>query len=116
MPKKLYPADVLQQAKIVLDAWNQIDPSLAFGALDPAAMQTELNQGMSLVDQLVSLEVQMMDLRNQRDAVFILLWDLVKRVRSGMKGTYGDDSSQYEMVGGTPVSKRQLRKRRLAIE
>lgn len=28
------------------------------------------------------------------------LWDKVKRVRNSVKANYGDDSSQYEMVGG----------------
>jgi hypothetical protein len=40
------------------------------------------------------------------------LWDKVKRVRKGVKANYGDDSSQYEMVGGTRTSERQPRTRK----
>jgi len=36
----------------------------------------------------------------------------VKRIRSGIKGHYGDDSEEYELVGGTPLSKRKKRPRR----
>ena len=35
------------------------------------------------------------------------IWDVVKRVCAGVKAIYGDDSSQYEMVGGTPMSERK---------
>ncbi len=40
----------------------------------------------------------------------------VKRVRSAVKGIYGDDSSEYEMVGGTRKSerKRPVRKTEVA--
>ena len=31
----------------------------------------------------------------------------IKRVRAGVKGIYGDDSSQYEMIGGTRMSERK---------
>lgn len=39
-----------------------------------------------------------------REAAHEDLWDTVKRVRARVKGIYGDDSSQYEMVGGTRLS------------
>ncbi len=54
-----------------------------------------------------ALEAQLTDLRNQRDALYAGLWDKVKRVRSTVKGIYGDDSSEYEMVGGTRKSERK---------
>jgi hypothetical protein len=40
------------------------------------------------------------------------MWDKVKRVRAGVKANYGDDSSQYEMVGGTRLSERKSPTRR----
>jgi hypothetical protein len=42
------------------------------------------------------------------------MWDKVKRVRAGVKANYGDDSQQYEMVGGTRMSERK-RMRRASI-
>ena len=53
----------------------------------------------------------MTDLRNQRDAANQDLWDKVKRLRAGVKASYGDDSSQYEMVGGTRMSERKTARR-----
>jgi len=39
------------------------------------------------------------NLRNRRDATNLALWYTVKRVRAGVKASFGDDSSQYEMFG-----------------
>jgi hypothetical protein len=35
-------------------------------------------------------------LRNKRDQQLTRMWDVVKRTRATVKGTYGDDSSEYE--------------------
>jgi hypothetical protein len=40
---------------------------------------------------------------------------MVKRVRNAIKGTYGDDSSQYEMVGRVRMSERKFRTRKRAV-
>jgi len=111
MSKKLYPADVLGRARHVLDAWDQISSTLAFGDLDTAAMTTDIDRATALASRMKSLEVELVDLRNQRDAAYLSLWDKIKRVRSGIKAVYGDDSSQYEMVGGTRRSERKAPRR-----
>jgi hypothetical protein len=54
-----------------------------------------------------ALEAQITNMRNQRDTLYMELWDKLKRVRNGVKANYGDDSSQYEMVGGTRRSERK---------
>ena len=54
-----------------------------------------------------TLGIQLTNLRNQRNDLFVSIWDKVKRVRNGVKANYGDDSSQYEMVGGTRLSERK---------
>ncbi len=108
MPKKLYPADVVGRAKRVLEAWDQISPTLAFGDLDAAAMTTDINQATTLASRMKSLEVELTDLRNQRDAVHLSLWDKVKRVRSGIKAVYGDDfpSTRWSAARGGASGKR----------
>ena len=40
-------------------------------------------------------------LHRLRDDYCQSLWDHARRARMGIKVYYGDDSSQYEMVGGT---------------
>ena len=59
----------------------------------------------------------MRDVRATRDAVCQAAWDKVKRLRAGVKATYGDDSKQYEVIGGTRVSDRKpLRRSPLPVE
>ncbi len=107
MPKKLYPTDVLEQAQSVANAWDQINEEMTFGELNLASLNDDLGQAGPLQSQMDALETQLTDLRNQRDALFSSIWDKVKRVRASVKGIYGDDSSQYEMVGGTRLSERK---------
>ena len=70
-----------------------------------------INQAREVDEQIIDLKNQLTNLRNQRDATYYSLWDLVKRVRAGLKGSFGDDSSQYEMVGGTRLSERKSARR-----
>jgi len=114
MPGKSYPNDVIEQAQVVSNAWTQISPSLAFGSLNASALNATLSAATAVQAQITSLETQLIDLRNQRDDLNAGIWDVVKRVRAGMKAIYGDDSSQYEMIGGTRMSERKSPVRRVA--
>ncbi len=108
MPNKLYPTDVLKQAQDVLSAWNQITPPLTtVGTLTPAILTADVTAATTLESDMTKLEAQLTDKRNQRDALYTGIWDKVKRVRNGVKAIYGDDSSQYEMIGGTRLSERK---------
>ena len=107
MPGKSYHPDVLEQARTISEAWKQINPALVFGELTQATLNTDLDQVTPIAAQIVALETQLTDLRNQRDALYVGLWDKVKRARNGIKAIYGDDSSQFEMAGGTRVSDRK---------
>ena len=44
MSKKLFPTNVLNQGKNILDAWRQIDDQLAFGPMNTAALTSEANK------------------------------------------------------------------------
>jgi hypothetical protein len=116
MSGKSYPNDVVEQAQVVSNAWTQISPTLAFGALNAAALTTDLTAATSLQAQITGLETQLLDLRNKREAVNLSIWDKLKRVRAGVKSIYGDDSSQYQMVGGTRMSDRKTPTRRASSQ
>jgi hypothetical protein len=40
------------------------------------------------------------------------MWDAVKRTRATVKGTNGDDSTEYKLIGGTRMSERRRSVRR----
>lgn len=97
----------MKQAQEALSAWNQINATLTYGALTLAALSADITDAAALESAMAKLEAQLTDMRNQRHALYLSMWDKVKRLRSGIKATYGDDSSQYEMVGGTRLSERK---------
>ncbi len=107
MPKKLFPTDVLSQALEVQAGWVQIDEGLTFGPLNMGALVMDMNGLRNTEYSLATLESQMTEMRNQRDALSRSTWDKVKRVRASVKGMYGDDSTQYELVGGKRLSDRK---------
>jgi len=102
-----YPSDITQQTQDVMEAWKRIDPAFKVGDLTPETLATNLAQVAPLLAAISSAEAQLTDLRNQRDAVYDALWEMLKRIRAAVKGNYGDDSSEYEMVGGTRLSDRK---------
>jgi hypothetical protein len=112
MGKKIFPADVVEQAQDVLVGWTQIGPTVAFGTLTSALLTADVNAYIPLDTDISKLEKQLADKRNQRDALCLAIWDKVKRVRSSVRGIYGDDSTQYELVGGTRMSERKPRTRK----
>lgn len=113
MSVKNFPTDILAQTKDVLAACRQIDPGMKAGALTQAAFADELSQAQAIQSQIQALELQLTGLRNKRDERLAGMWDTVKRVRATVKGTYGDDSSEYELVGGTRMSERRRPVRRV---
>ncbi|MCX6064732.1 MAG: hypothetical protein NT121_03120 [Chloroflexi bacterium] len=70
-------------------------------------MDAQITAAGPILAEINRLETQLMVQRSQRDALNDDLWDKIKRVRSTVKGIYGDDSMKYEMVGGTRVSDRK---------
>lgn len=112
MSKKNFPSDVIEQATDVLAGWKQIGSAVAFGTLTSAALTTDVNALAPLEAEIQQIQKQLDDKRNQRDVLCVTIWDKVKRVRANVKGTYGDDSQQYEFVGGTRTSERKPRTRK----
>ncbi len=108
---KHYPTDVLSKLRNAITTWKSIDPMLKIGKLSVADLEATLAHGEAISQEIHSLETRLTDLRNQRDAAFGTGWELITRLRAGIKAIYGDDSSEYEMVGGTRRSERKPRSR-----
>jgi hypothetical protein len=107
-----FPKDLLLQAQNVLAGWNQVSPVPSFGPLTTPTFSAEITSLTALDAEIAGLEAVLSAKYNQREAVAGSLWDKVKRVRNAIKGVYGDDSTQYEMVGGTRMSERKPRTRK----
>ena len=116
MGKKLYPSDVLEQANHAHTAWKLIDEDLTIGVLNVDSLASDIESIRQTQNDLTTLETRLTDLRNQRDELILSAWDKVKRMRAGIKGVYGDDSSEYEMVGCTRLSDRKKARKSPAVE
>jgi hypothetical protein len=112
MSKKVFPRDVIEQAQEVLVGWGQITPALTFGTLTPTLLQADITAAAPLEAEIVKLRNQLAEKCGQRDMLYYSMWDKLKRTRAGVKAIYGDDSQQYEWVGGTRMSDRKLRARK----
>jgi len=110
---KPYPTDVLNKLKAAISAWKSIDPTLKIGTLSVADLEATLERGEALRHEIMSLEISLTGLRDQRDDVYSKGWGYITRLRAGMKAIYGDDSSEYEMMGGTRRSERKPRSKRV---
>lgn len=116
MGKKLYPTDTLKQAQSILIAWTLIDPALAIGPVSAESLSADLTRVRALQAKIISLQNQLISLRNERDTACLEIYDKVKRARSGIKGFYGDDSKEYELSGGTRRSERKKPRRKAMVE
>ena len=107
MAGRKFPADILEQAMNMQDAWTKIDDQLSVGGLKIGDLVMEINQIRQAEANVVSLENDLTNIRNHRDALCESAWDKVRRMRAVVKGMYGFDSPQYELVGGTRTSDRK---------
>jgi hypothetical protein len=111
MSKKNFPSNLLKLAQDVLVGWTQVSATLEFGMLNQASLTAEITAATALEAEISRLEIQLADKRNQRTLLYTSMWDKIKRIRAGVKATYGDDSQQFEMVGGTRSSERKSPRR-----
>ena len=111
MSQRRFPNDILEQAIAVQEAWSRIDDHLAFGSLTLPALANDVTQLRSLEHSIANMETRLTELYNQRDEFRSGAWDKVKRARAGVKATFGDDSTQFDMIGGTRLSDRKSPRR-----
>lgn len=110
---KPYPTNILVRLRSASAAWQVIDPALTFGNLSLAELETTIERGEALKREISALEIQLNNLRNQRDQVYQTGWGYLKRLHVGIKAYFGDDSAQYEMIGGTRLSQRKPHTRKM---
>ena len=111
MTPKRFPSDLLVQAVDFQSAWARIDEGLTAGSVNISVLVTEINQLHQLDSTVSDVEKQLLEVRTRREDLCLSLWDKVKRMRAVVKGVYGDDSLQYEMVGGKRLSDRKSPRR-----
>jgi hypothetical protein len=109
--KRFIPGNLLEQAAKIQDVLSRIDPKLALGNISLPALIKDIDTLRGIEADLVGMENQMTTLRDQRDVLQKAAWDKVKGARAVIKVIYGDDSLEYELVGGTRRSDRKSSRR-----
>lgn len=112
MGKKLYPTDTLKQALQIVNLWDHIGTVPIMGPQGYENLRADLSTVDELREKIKRLEAELVSVRNERDAVCIQVWDQVKRARSCVKAVYGDDSTEYQLAGGTRLRDRKPPRRK----
>ena len=97
---------LLQEANEIKKALEKIDDRLPDG-LKAADMETKMGAVESVVDELDALNAERTRLVDQKGEQAGNLSDHIVQVRSAVKGIFGADSAEYDMVGGTRTSERK---------
>jgi hypothetical protein len=97
---------VLSDAVDVKAVWNAI-PDFKMGGISLNDFIAVRDETDSLDKEYSTRDVELTGVKNKRDDKARLLDELITRFRSGMRSTYGPDSSQYEQAGGTRNSSRK---------
>lgn len=102
---------LLQEAGEVKEALEKIGAGLP-DAISAAEMETRIAALEAKVSELDALNAERTQLVNEKGDIAEDLSDYIVQVRAVVKGLFGDDSSEYEMVGGTRSSERKKAKRK----
>jgi len=111
MRTKFDPDKVVADASQIVKVWEaNSDFKMKDVTLDDLKVaQANLEK---LLAEIGKKEDDLTGLRNDRDDEAVKLNEICTRARSGIRGFYGPDSTQYEQVGGTRASERKKPRRR----
>jgi hypothetical protein len=115
MGKKLYPTSTLTQARRIVSLWDHIGTAPILGPQGYENLRTDLETVQELKEKISRLEKQLLSLRNERDTTCLEIWQQVKRARAGVRSVYGDDSTEYQLSGGTRLSDRKRPRRKVVF-
>lgn len=107
--------DILMNAGTVIDVWDaNADLKVGAGATEikKADVEADVTGLRAFDDEISALEVQLKGLVRQRRDLKTALSAKITRIKSGIRATYGPDSSQYSQAGGVRSSERKTRARK----
>ena len=97
---------VAEDAAQILRVW-EANPDFKMKEVALADFQTTCASMNNLIRNVVAKDQEATTLRNERDDLALKVNELCTRARSGMKGFFGPNSSQYEQAGGTRAIERK---------
>lgn len=106
MPGKNSVDDVLAEAAKIVDVWSG-NPDFKMGSITLDSFKASMAAVQNASATVESKRTELTGLITNRDVKTSSLNDLVSRARSGVRASFGPDSTEYEQVGGTRRSERK---------
>jgi hypothetical protein len=102
---------VLTDADKIIKVWDD-NPTFSMGEVTAASFKAA-RKGVKDADaDIEAKRIELTALLDTRDDKIAAMTELITRARSGIRSTFGPDSSQYEQAGGTRKSERKPRRRK----
>lgn len=102
----LISEDVRTDAESILKVWTA-NPDFKLKDVNLESFKAEAERYGAILAAIAEKEEALKPLRNDRDDLAVKLNGLCTRTRAGIKGYFGENSSEYEAVGGTRTSERK---------
>ena len=106
---KTAPSNVSDLGINIRNAWVQVGATTQLAGLDLEQFVEPAESTLAAELEVKRLESQLTHARNLRDDQRYALWQIIKRVRLAARVTFGEDSSEYELFGGTRSSEHKSR-------
>lgn len=97
---------VKKDSVTILGVWTE-NPTFKMSDVTLESFGADLETLEKTMKDIAALELKLTPLRNTRDDLASKLHEVNTRARSGIKGFFGPNSSQYEQAGGTRSSERK---------
>jgi outer membrane murein-binding lipoprotein Lpp len=106
MPSRYKVETVLADCERISRVWTD-NPTFSLGEVTLVALKAKMAEIREKREQLETLRMQVAALSNDVDAGASELAAIRTRALSGLRATYGPNSTQYEQGGGTRQSERR---------
>jgi cell shape-determining protein MreC len=100
-----FPRDALEQAETVKTGWSQMENKLLVPNLTIDKFLDKLQEAKEFVELAEQLKLERAKAIHKRNKCLSELWDLTKRIRNAAKATFGDYSSELDLLSGPQSQK-----------
>jgi hypothetical protein len=114
MQQKLSEADLMAEGRRVLAVLGGVEPKLPTD-LNSARLTTILTSFDTTTSSVKSLKSDLAAAVEAKDTAMGELKEFLKRAKAGAKAAFGDDSLEYERLGGKRASERKRKSSKTAV-
>lgn len=111
MPTKMNPEKVQTDSNNILGVWKA-NTDFKMKEVTLENFEADTKRLDAVLKEITAKDLELTPLRNERDDLSVKLNEICTRARSGMKGFFGPNSSQYEQAGGTRAIERKRPQRK----